>query len=230
MPSRRAGLKPAILEVLEKHRDEELAERREKRRRLQQQEASSSQPAASSSAAGLPPLAPATVRADEDEDEGDPQPPHDGTERTVTLLGPWPSSTAATPASDTSHRNIPPADLEDVMAAASSLAAYASPPQQQGAHTGADQPPAPQQQPASEAGERLLVRPLHMLVCGGSLCLTVGGGCWSLSTFGRRGWERWVTTTTLCSTRSHLLLSPISRHFVALVAPDSERSQPVEFL
>ncbi|CAN8025340.1 unnamed protein product, partial [Ixodes persulcatus] len=37
-----AGLKPAILEVLEKHRDEELAERREKRRKLQE-----SQPAAS---------------------------------------------------------------------------------------------------------------------------------------------------------------------------------------
>ncbi|XP_077544919.1 HECT, UBA and WWE domain containing E3 ubiquitin protein ligase 1 isoform X4 [Haemaphysalis longicornis] len=177
-----AGLKPAILEVLEKHRDEELAERREKRRRLQQQEASSSQPAASSSAAGLPPLAPATVRADEDEDEGDPQPPHDGTERTVTLLGPWPSSTAATPASDTSHRNIPPADLEDVMAAASSLAAYASPPQQQGAHTGADQPPAPQQQPASEAvsgepclaGTERLAASIVERVLGPALSMTAG--------------------------------------------------------
>ncbi|XP_049513921.1 E3 ubiquitin-protein ligase HUWE1-like [Dermacentor silvarum] len=122
-----AGLKPAILEVLERHRDEELAERREKRCKLQE-----SQPAVATTSSAAPVSASttstttATAVAAQAEDGNHNQ----ENERTMMLLGPWPSTTGAsstTTTATTSSRNIPPADLDEVMAAASSLSGYAAP-------------------------------------------------------------------------------------------------------
>lgn len=122
-----AGLKPAILEVLEKHRDEELAERREKRCKLQE-----SQPAAATTSSAAPVSASTTsttaaaAAAAQAEDNNHNQ----DNECTMMLLGPWPSTTGAsstTTTTTTSSRNIPPADLDEVMAAASSLSGYAAP-------------------------------------------------------------------------------------------------------
>ncbi|KAK8782859.1 hypothetical protein V5799_015800 [Amblyomma americanum] len=120
-----AGLKPAILEVLEKHRDEELAERREKRCKLQETEpavATSSAPAVTTSATSA--TTATTVAAAHAEDTNH----NDDTERAVLLFGPWPSTISGATASTTSTnttsgRNIPPIDLEEMMAAASSLSA-----------------------------------------------------------------------------------------------------------
>ncbi|KAL1452364.1 hypothetical protein MTO96_006282 [Rhipicephalus appendiculatus] len=134
-----AGLKPAILEVLERHRDEELAERREKRCKLQE-----SQPAAATTSSAAPmsasttSTAAATAVAAQAEDSNHNQ----DNERTMMLLGPWPSTTGAsstTTTATTSSRNIPPADLDEVMAAASSLSGYTAPVSQ----------PQPQLQPTS---------------------------------------------------------------------------------
>lgn len=122
-----AGLKPAILEVLERHRDEELAERREKRCKLQE-----SQPAAATTSSAAPVSASTTsttaaaAAAAQAEDNNHNQ----DNECTMMLLGPWPSTTGAsstTTTTTTSSRNIPPADLDEVMAAASSLSGYAAP-------------------------------------------------------------------------------------------------------
>lgn len=154
-----AGLKPAILEVLEKHRDEELAERREKRRKLQQQEAPSSS------------LAPTTVRADDEEPPGGEGHGADSSgERTVTLLAPWPSSTA--PTADAS-RSLPPTDLED----ASSLATTAGAGQAAGsACTPPQQSSAPETVPGSEpsslAGTERLAASIVERVLGPALSMT----------------------------------------------------------
>ncbi|XP_054925199.1 E3 ubiquitin-protein ligase HUWE1 isoform X3 [Dermacentor andersoni] len=121
-----AGLKPAILEVLERHRDEELAERREKRCKLQE-----AQPAVATTSSAAPVTTSttsttATAVGAQAEDSNHNQ----DSERTMMLLGPWPSTTGAsstTTTATTSSRNIPPADLDEVMAAASSLSAYAAP-------------------------------------------------------------------------------------------------------